>query len=302
MPRTWNPGQEYILKRHGKHTRESTHTPSQPQLTADEIEQLRRPEIPLDLWRNGEALLSSKLERLTIQRVGRQITNNPATKKIKADKAELRKLIVSTPQLVEDFEFFTKKLGWSPEGLLQHLYWDCNMMHATPQTVIAKQKRKHWPMDRAVLDALCDDISTLAARLEKLNRTKFSPARAVILHAETGGRLPPVRERYLLKAFRELPEILRFYGGDLKRKVLTNALYWSKTEKSWEFLVKGARQDSVYERIRAKAGKYHAVRLHRLVKAARQIQNLSPIEWYAFRKWLGELKQRHEKGRLQPAR
>lgn len=264
---------------------------------APAISDLRK--IDIELWSEGKPYPSELAKKLELTRQARKAADNPWTKMIIAAKANLRKEIASSPQLVEDFEFFLDKMGWHPEQLLHDLYFYCNMMHATPQAVIATEKREIWPMGRKSLDALCRNILALATRLEKLNQTKFSPARGVVLRADTGDRLPPARERHLLKAFSELPKILRFYREELNRTVLNAAGDWSDAQKHGKSLVEGAREHSLYERIRAKAGKYHAVRLHRLVNAARQIQNLSPIEWYAFRKWLSELKQRLEKARPQ---
>jgi hypothetical protein len=308
--RTRNPGRELTsLKAHDADMRKRAKNAGQPparqskllNLSDDELQLLDRPEIPLEQWNKGQRLLGSKLERLTIQRVGRQIANNPLTKKIKADKAELRKLIANNPQLVNDFEFFTKQLRWDPEGLLQHLYWDCNMMRATPQTVLAKAKKRTWPIHPTWLNALRDDISALADRLEQLNETEFSPARTAILQANTCERLSPVLQRHVLKIFRELPEILRLYSEELNRKVLNTSKYWLRAEKDRETLVDGAKRDSIYEKIRAKTTKYHAVRLHRLVNAARRIQQLPHLELRAFVIWLNRLKTYCEQAKRQAA-
>jgi hypothetical protein len=289
-----NPGLGCILKAHRKHTRKRVQAPSEPPWTPDEIEQFNRPQIPLELWRKGEALFGRKWKRLERKRVvglaGRDITNNPETQKIIAGKANLRKTIANHQRLVRDFEFFANKLNWGPESLLQHLYWDCNIMHATPQTIIAYEKKRTWPLDQETLTDLCKDISALALRLDELGKTDFSPARTAILRTEDGFRLPLKCETYLLEAFRDLPEILRWYKQELCRKIDNAALFFSRHKKSWISMIEFARQDSLYEKIRARAGKYHAVRLHRLVNAARQVQGLPTIEWFAFRKWLNELK------------
>jgi len=285
------------MRAHRKHTQRRAQT----ELTANEIDQLRQPQIPLELWRRGEALLGRKLERITRQQVGRDVTNNAVTRKIIADKAELRKLIANDPQLVKDFEFFTTKLGWDPEGLLQHLYWDCNMMHASQQAILASEKRATWPLDQNALANLCEDISALAVKLEELNETDFSPARTAILRTADGVPLPRAQGQYLLVAFRDLPEILGFYSRELRRKVLSTARFWSRHKHHWKSIIESVREGSLYEKIRARAERYHAVRLHRLVNAARQVQGLPLLELRAFVIWLNRLRARREKSKLLPA-
>ena len=281
------------MRAHRKHTQRRAQT----ELTTNEIDQLRQPQIPLELWRRGEALFGCKLERITRQRVGRDVTDNAVTRKIIADKAELRKLIANDPQLVKDFEFFTTKLGWDPEGLLQHLYWDCNMVRATQQTILANEKRTTWPLSQKALENLCEDISALAIRLEKLNETDFSPARTVILRTAEGVPLPREQERYLLTAFQKLPEILGFYNRELRRKVLNTAQFWTRHQDSWKSIIESTRGNSLYEKIRARSGQYHAVRLHRLVNTAREAQALPRLEPRAFMIWLNRFRARREKSK-----
>ena len=244
------------------------------------------------------------MERLARQQVvklaGRDITNSPVTQRIIADKAELRKLIANDSKLVKDFEFFLKKLCWGPEGLLQHLYWDCNMMRATQQTIIAEEKKSNWPIDRKTLEDLCADTSALALRLEDLDKTDFSPARTVILRTADGVPLPREHEKYLLRAFRDLPEILGFYSWELRRKILYAAHFWSEDAQSWKSIIELTRENSLYENIRTRAGHYHAVRLHRLVNAARKAQGLAPLELRAFTIWLNRLRARLEKSKPLP--
>jgi hypothetical protein len=282
-----------------KHTRRHDRVPILAELTADEIEQLRRPGIPLESWRKGEALFGQKIERLTRQESvrlnGTDVTKNPGTLKIKADKSELRKLVANTPQLVKDFEFFTKKLGWDPEGLLQYLYWDCNMMHASQQQLLAREKRSTWPIERESLEGLCDDIAALIRKLEALNNTDFSPARTVILRTTNGVPLPREQQRFLSNTFRRLPEILGFYSRELRRKVQDTGRFWSRHKERWRSMTGITRQESLYEKIRAKASKYHADRLLRLVNAARKVQGLEPLKSRAFVIWLNRLRARQEK-------
>jgi hypothetical protein len=240
-------------------------------------------------------------EKLELTGQARKAADSQWTKMTIAGKANLRKEIASSSQLVGDFEFFLEKMEWHPELLLQILYWDCNMKGATPQTVIAREKRETWPIAQKFLDALCGDMSTLAARLEQLNETEFSLARGLALRGETGDRLPQARERHLLKAFRELPETLHLYSRDLRQTILDTAAHWSRQKQNWESLIGSARQDSLYERIRAKTGQYHQIRLHRLVNAARRIQGLPQLESRAFVVWLNRLKKRCERAKLQAA-
>ncbi len=265
-------------------------------LSEDEWQLLAQPEVPLEQWRDGEALLGSKLARLTTQEIGRV---PKFTKQIETHKGELRKRIANDVQLAKDFEFFTKKMHCPPEAFLHDLYLDCNMMHAPPRTVIAGEKKRTWPVDRTNLDALCKDLLAMAGKLRALGESALSPARDTLLRDSEGRRFPIAREKYVLRAFRDLPEIIHLYAGELRGNVLKTADSWPRSKKRLESLVKHTRQHSLYERIRAELGQYHSVRLHRLVNAARQMQGLSPVEWHAFRKWLSELKQGLEK--RQPA-
>ncbi len=261
-------------------------------LTPEETEQLRRPEIPLARWRKGEALFASKFERLAILQAGPEIISNPLRKQIIAEKAKLRTLVANDPKLVEDFQFFTRKLAWEPEALLQGLLADCNMMKATAQSVIAKEKRNHWPIEQLVLHDACQDLSELASLVERINQTAFSPARTVALRSETGERFSGARERYLLTAFQRLPEILCSYGGELRRKIENTSHFWFREKKFWNTAVDTAREDSVFERIHRQLGRYHSVRLYRLTNAGRQAKGLSSIEYRAFLVWLNRLRKR----------
>ena len=254
-------------------------------LSEDELQLLRKPEIPVKEWQQGKSLFESKLE-------WPDIANNSSTKAIRADKAKLRKLIATEAQLVKDFEFFTRKLGAQPEALLQELNSDCNMMHATLQSIIAGEKKRCWSIDQEELENLHKELLAFMVRLERLSQTSFSPGRTAILRDERGVRLSVEREAYLLGAFCEMPGILRAYASELRRKVQNIDAYWSKTKESWKTLIEISRSHCLYERIYAKLGKYHAVRLHRLVNAARRANDLPELEWFAFRKWLSEMKTR----------
>jgi hypothetical protein len=250
--------------------------------------------IDIELWSKGEPYSSALARKLRLTGPNRKIANNPATKMIIAQKADLRRKIAVSSKLLEDFEFFLDKMDWHPEILLQQLYWDSNMMHADPQTVIRKQKEKAWPIARETLNETRMSIRALTEQIERLNETDFSPARTVILDAKDGRRLNRSDEGYLLKAFGNLPEILRFYGRELSRKMALSDLDWHREVEDWKSLVAQARKTSIYERIRAKTGQYHAVRLHRLIDISRQVQGLPSIQQRAFIIWLNRLKKRHE--------
>jgi hypothetical protein len=224
----------------------------------------------------------------------RKAANNPTTRKIFLGKRKLLREIKKSAQLARDFGFFLEKTGWDTDQLLQYLFWDCNMMHADPQTVIRKEKARTWPIDRETLNEMRTSIRVLTEQIERVSKTDFSPARTVILHDEKGGRLRRPDERYLLMAFSNLPGILRFYGRELSRKVTLWDLQWPRAVKRWEYIVTHARKTSLYEQIRAKTGQYHAVRLHRLVSISREVQGLPPIEQRAFVMWLNRLKKRHQ--------
>jgi hypothetical protein len=250
--------------------------------------------IEIELWNKGEPYSPALARKFRLTGANRKIANNPTTKMIIAQKADLRRKIAISSKLVKDFEFFLDKMGWYPEVLLQHLYWDSNMMHADPQTVIDKEKARTWPIDRDTLGEIRTNIRVLTDQIERLNNTDFSPARTVILHDEDGERLNRADERYLLKAFGKLPRILRSYGGELSRKLSLSDVYWLREIKTWKSLVDHARKTSLYEQIRVKTGQYHVVRLHRLVSISRRVQGLPPIEQRAFIIWLNRLKKRHQ--------
>jgi hypothetical protein len=250
--------------------------------------------INIDLWDKGKPYPSALAKKLQLTGRHRKAADNPATKRIVAEKAKLRKEIARSSKLVEDFEFFLGKMDWYPELLLQQLYWDSNMMHADPQTVLAKQKKSTWPISRETLIEIRENVRVLAEQVERLSKTDFSPARTVILCDADGRRLHRADEKYLLRAFRNLPDILSFYASELGRKLSLASGYWSREAKEWKSLVELARQNSLYERIRAKTGQYHTVRLHRLVNASRLTRGLRAIKQRAFIIWLNRLKKRHE--------
>jgi hypothetical protein len=250
--------------------------------------------IDIEPWSKGEPYSPALARKFRLTGPNRKFANNPTTKMIIAQKADLRRKIATSSKLVEDFEFFLDKMGWYPEMLLQQLYWDSNMMHADPQTVISKERARTWPIEREDLREMLTNIRVLTDQLERLSETDFSPARTIILQDEKGRRLSRADERYLLKAFSDLPGILRCYGRELHRKVSLSGLRWSRQIENSKSLVAHARKTSLYEQIRAKTGRYHAVRLHRLINLSRQVQGLPLIKPRAFFIWLNRLKKRHD--------
>jgi hypothetical protein len=257
-------------------------------------------DIDTKLWSEGEPYPAPLARKMQLTGSHRKAANNPVTKMIVAQKADLRKKIALSSKLVRDFEFFLEKMDWYPELLLQHLYWDSNMMHADPQSVISSEKARTWPIDKDVLREMLRRIRVLAEQMERLGETDFSPARTAILEDEKGQRMDPGDERYLLRAFRRMPDILRSYGQELGRKLNLSELYWSQRTKELESSVAYARKTSLYEYIRASTGRYHAFRLHRLVSASRQVQGLPPIGQRAFVIWLNRLKKSHKESPESP--
>lgn len=231
----------------------------------------------------------------------RKAANNPATRGVFLGKQRLLREVRKSPQLARDFGFFLEKMGWNTDQLLQHLFWDSNMMHADPQTVINKEKKRTWPIDRETLNEMRTNIRVLTEQIKRVSETDFSPARTIILHDQKGRRLRRADERYLLKAFSDLPGILRFYRWELSRKLTLSSLHWSHEVKTWRSLVAHARKTSLYETIRSTTGQYHVIRLHRLVNVSRQVQGLPPIEQRAFIIWLNRLKKRHQAPSRLPA-
>ena len=224
----------------------------------------------------------------------RAARRNPFTRRVIAQKVEFKARIDANVQLKKDFEFLVNKTGWNPGKLLHRLYWDSNMMHADTQTVVKNAKNYTWPVERKMLEAIHKSIFRLAEQLEQVNKTSISPARKVILRNSKGIRLSRKDEMYLLDAFDWLPEILRFYGGELKRDFDRNCVFWEREKVRWRYLVDAARRDSLYEEIRLAApdNKYYATRLLRLVNTSRAVQKLPPIEERAFIVWLNRLRRR----------
>jgi hypothetical protein len=226
------------------------------------------------------------------ERVLRAIRRNPFTRRVIAGEAELQRRITANPELAADFEFLLRKTGWNRGLLLRLLYWDSNIMHADRQTILRGERVRAWPLDRNTLKTILRDISVLADQIERLNQMDLSPAQSMILRTKTGVEFNPRDAKRLLRTFRDLPEILRFYHGELSRKIEARTSLWPKQEKEWLSIVDMTKQNSLYERIRLadSQDQYNSNRLHRLVNASREVQGLPPIKLRAFVKWLNELK------------
>ena len=104
-----------------------------------------------------------------------EVRRDLITKRIIAQKANLRHRIKADKKLTRDFDFLVKKTGWHPDKLLQLLYWDCNMMHADLQTILRKKKREIWPVDRNIVEMILRNLSGLAEKIARVNETEFSP-------------------------------------------------------------------------------------------------------------------------------
>lgn len=268
-------------------------------LSPDEERLIARPGIPIE-WREGKRVLDRKLARLTAHEHG-QLPK--FTREIKRGLAGLRKRIANNPGLVADFNFFTGQLGWPAEEFLFRLFWDCNIKSAWPESVIAADKRRRWPINQHELEEVCRTILEIAATLGKISDTELSPAFDISPSQVSGffskemQSLSRAKRRFVLRAFRAFPELLRLYSCELRGNILAIADQQAKSDTRTRSLVNHVRETSLYEAIRSKLGEYHAVRLHRLVNAARETQGLQPISWDAFRKWLKELKERLEKAK-----
>ena len=159
-------------------------------------------------------------------------------------KEELRKRIEQDPQLKKDFDFLIAKTGLTPEQLLTGLCLDCNLMKADRQTLLGKEKKQMWPIDRDTLKSNIKNIRRAAGQIETTNETEFSPA----FTKNIGFNVV------------ELPEILRSYAGEVERKVNIWAAYWKRKKSRIPTLVAQTRpllcisQVSRQRSIRGKCG------------------------------------------------
>ena len=197
---------------------------------------------------------------------------------IRSKKEALRKHIEHDPQLTKDFNFFIAKTGLRPRELLTGLWLDCNLMKSDQQTLLQQAREELWPIDEDTLKRTIKGLFRTARQVETTSKTIFSPA----LTANIG------------EQFSSLPEILRAYATELERKVNIWAPYWRRKKSRIPTWVTATRQNSLYERIRSSAGKYHQTRLLRLVNAAREVAGVRTIEPHAFAIWLNRLEKRRK--------
>jgi hypothetical protein len=230
-----------------------------------------------------------------LERSFHTIRNRPFTRGIITRIAELRRQIAADATLARDFEFFIKKTGWHPERLLLLLYWDCNMMHADLQTILSGVKCEVSLLDRQTVSTVLRNLAELPDKIAHVNETEFSPARTRFLRDCKGTQLHPKQQKDLQDSFSRLPDVLRFYHVELKRKFDLADQDWHTEEKEWKFIVDVTRRRSMYEEIRAatRDNKYNANRLCRLLNASRAVQGLQPINLRAFIVWLNKLRRRH---------
>jgi hypothetical protein len=241
--------------------------------------------------RNPKADVTSTRSRF------RALLKNPATKKIIADEAELQRRITADPQLTADFEFLLKKLGWPPSILLKRLYWNANVMHADRQTLLRQARANFWPLDQDTLKTTLENILAVANQIEMVNQTDLSPVDplgiTLELRNKKGVKPNPRDTTWLLKVFRDLPDVLRAYYGVLAKDVESRSADWPDEKKRSSSLADIIRTNSLYEHIRLadpEVDEYNSNRLRRLVNASRGVLGLPTIELRAFVKWLNELK------------
>lgn len=220
----------------------------------------------------------------------------PAVRLIRKQMKDLRQKIAADELLKKDFNYLIEKTGWQPDRLRFMLYWDSDMMHVEVRSVLKQFKAATWTIDRKIIQAVVRAAWPLAAKIEQINETKFSPVRSVVLRSPDGTLLRPREQRNFHVAFRHLPEIIRVYRAELNRKLLVSDRYWKQNLSSRKDLFDDARRQSLYERIRLAVPdhKYHANRLYRLVCASRDVRGLPPISLRAFTMWLNKLRKRTE--------
>lgn len=233
-------------------------------------------------------------EQLEHEKDRRAARRNPIFKWISAQESGMKQQIDADVQLTKDFEFLVKETGIAREALLNGLCWDCDMMHADPQTIVSRKKQEMWPIDEQSLRKILRTISAAAKQIEKVNSTTLSPGQADVLLDSSGAPFERRKERSLLIEFARLPEILRIYHSELKRGVDEATELWPRQSARTRHLVEHARENSLYERIRLASpeNKYHANRLHRLVNAAREVQGLKGISRRSFIVWLNKTRKR----------
>ena len=197
---------------------------------------------------------------------------------MRAEKQELRRRIERDPQLKKDFDFLIEKTGLQPHQLVTGLWLDCNLIRADRQTLLSNTKNEMWPISEDDLRRTVKNIRTIARQIEAADKTDLSP----------------LRTEKIANNFVGLPKILRAYATELQRKVDIWTPYWEPKRSRIPGLVALTRQNSVYERIRSSAGRYHQTRLLRLVNVARDVKGYPKIQQRAFAAWLNRFEKRRK--------
>src|SRR5579863_7477382 len=148
--------------------------------------------------------------------------------RIKRQKDRLYKRLAADQGLKKDFDYFISKTGWSKEYLIGMLFWDCNMMNADPKRVLAKEKNRTWTISESLLLRTVKNILKVAALVERVNQTDFSPVSTISFCDENGDRLSAKESNYRRTIAASLPDMLRMYAWDLRRKVSISELLESR--------------------------------------------------------------------------
>jgi hypothetical protein len=197
---------------------------------------------------------------------------------------DLRDHIAGNPRLKKDLEFVVRATGMKPGVLRTGLLLQCNLMIRRDRW-IRKEHKKYWPIAESTIRGAIRDIRRTARQIDGIE-AKYSP------FATYPAALKKTAMSMSVGSKSELPKSLRDYATDLERRVNVRATSWNKVKPLMLKMSATARQDSIYERIRAASGKYHANRLHRLINAAREINGLPAIKLRALTVWLNRQKQR----------
>jgi hypothetical protein len=233
-------------------------------------------------------------ERLAYESDQRLARRTGIYKWIRARESDLKARINGNEELTKDFEFFTQTVGIAAEELLNRLCWDCNMMHADPQTVASGIKAETWPIEEQTLRRMLTSISAAGKHIENINKTNIAPGKPNAIVDSEGIPLERRKEKSLLSEFARLPEVVRLYHDELLKAVDEAARTWPGQNKRMRALVEEARKNSIFERIRLASPKhkYHADRLCRLVNAARAGQGHKELSQHSFVAWLSNMKKK----------
>jgi len=217
-------------------------------------------------------------QALQVEMSGPSKTERTLQAQMRAQKEEFRKRTERDPQLRKDFDFLIEKTGLQPHQLVTGLWLDCNLMRADRQTLLRNAKKEAWPIDEDTRRRNITNIRRVAGQIRVINQTEFSPFRTISIGDQFAG----------------LPEILRSYAKELERKVEIWSPYWQRKRSRIPTWVELTRQNSLYERIRSSAERYHQTRLLRLVNVMREIMDYRRIEPRAFAIWLNRVENRRK--------